>query len=397
MTTLDYILAVLLVLAVLLAVYLYFTRRKAAQRAVSEYEGELKREIRFTSDEVQRYKSLYEALKDSGNSTAASAAADDGNFGNMMSDEVFMTAERIILEQQKLEIEKEEIAQRNRKLWDMSLSIQKEKERISVLKKDIEEKHRSVTDSIQYAQRIQLAVLPAKEILEQCFSDYFLFWRPRDIVSGDFYWMKRRGDIVAFTVADCTGHGVPGAFMSLLGITFLNDICSSLNADTKPSDILESLRADIIHVLSQDNTYGKPDDGMDIAFCILDLKNMKLRFAGANNPMYLVRDGELQEFRPVKNPIGNYCFVREFVTVETDVKAGDWVYMFSDGFIDQFGGEECRKLTSRRFKELIASVAEFDGDAQSRNLGEFLLNWRGETPQLDDILVGGYQIKEFED
>ena len=393
MTTLDIILLVLLALAVAAAAYFFLTRRRAAAKAVAVYGDDLKRQIKQSEEEALRYKILY---------TDAASAAEMQTMetigqSDIPIEDILKNAERIIIEQEKLESEKAEIAQRNRKLWDMSLSIQKEKERISVLKKDIEEKHRSVTDSIQYAQRIQLAVLPAKEILEQCFSDYFLFWRPRDIVSGDFYWMKRRGDIVAFTVADCTGHGVPGAFMSLLGITFLNDICSSFNADTKPSDILESLRADIIHVLSQDNTYGKPDDGMDIAFCILDLKNMKLRFAGANNPMYLVRDGELQEFRPVKNPIGNYCFVREFVTVETDVKAGDWVYMFSDGFIDQFGGEECRKLTSRRFKELIASVAEFDGDAQSRNLGEFLLNWRGETPQLDDILVGGYQIKEFED
>jgi len=185
--------------------------------------------------------------------------------------------------------------------------------------------------------------------------------------------------------------------MSLLGVTFLNDICSAIDEDTMPSDILENLRADIISALNQDSNVKPTDDGMDIAFCILNLKTMKLRFAGANNPMYLVRKGELQEFRPVKNPIGNYNFVREFKTEEVDVQEGDWVYMFSDGFPDQFGGEECRKLTSRRFKELIASVAEFDGDAQSRNLGEFLLNWRGETPQLDDILVGGYQIKEFED
>ena len=131
---------------------------------------------------------------------------------------------------------------------------------------------------------------------------------------------------------------------------------------------------------------------MDIAFCILNLKTMKLRFAGANNPMYLVRKGELQEFRPVKNPIGNYNFVREFKTEEVEVQEGDWVYMFSDGFPDQFGGPENRKLTSRRFKELIADVSQYSGDEQSRRLGEFLTEWRGEYPQLDDVLVGGYRI-----
>ena len=388
MTTLDIILLVLLALAVAAAAYFFLTRRRAAAKAVAVYGDDLKRQIKQSEEEALRYKILY---------TDAASAAEMQTMetigqSDIPIEDILKNAERIIIEQEKLESEKAEIAQRNRKLWDMSLSIQKEKERIAVLKKDIEEKHRSVTDSIQYAQRIQLAVLPSKKILQRCFSDYFLFWRPRDIVSGDFYWMKQCGDVIAFTIADCTGHGVPGSFMSLLGVTFLNDICNAIDEDTMPSDILESLRADIISALNQDSS-GKPtDDGMDIAFCILNLKTMKLRFAGANNPMYLVRKGELQEFRPVKNPIGNYNFVRDFKTEEVEVQEGDWVYMFSDGFPDQFGGPENRKLTSRRFKELIADVSQYSGDEQSRRLGEFLTEWRGEYPQLDDVLVGGYRI-----
>ena len=370
------------------AAYFFVTRRKAAAKAVAEYGDDLKRQIKQAEDDALRYKILY--------TDAASAAEmqtmETISQSDVPIEDILKNAERIIIEQQKLESEKAEIAQRNRKLWDMSLTIQKEKERISVLKKEIEDQHRSVTDSIQYAQRIQLAVLPSKKILQRCFSDYFLFWRPRDIVSGDFYWMKQRGDVIAFTIADCTGHGVPGSFMSLLGVTFLNDICNAIDEETMPSDILESLRADIISALNQDSNLKPTDDGMDIAFCILNLKTMKLRFAGANNPMYLVRKGELQEFSPVRNPIGNYKYVKEFKTEEVDVQEGDWFYMFSDGFPDQFGGADNRKLTSRRFKELLVSVSPYSGDEQSRRLGEFLAEWRGKSPQLDDVLVGGYRI-----
>ncbi|MBR4326363.1 MAG: SpoIIE family protein phosphatase [Bacteroidales bacterium] len=148
--------------------------------------------------------------------------------------------------------------------------------------------------------------------------------------------MKRIGDIVAFTVADCTGHGVPGAFMSLLGITFLNDICMRLDEDTQPNDILELLRSDIIYAFGQEGVDERPNDGMDMALCILNLRTNKLRFAGANNPMYLFRNGELQEYKSVKNPIGNYAFFRDFSSVEIDVQTGDWIYMFSDGYADQF-------------------------------------------------------------
>lgn len=388
MTTLDYILIILLVLAVLAAVYFFLTRRRAARTAVFEANKDLKRQIRFSSDEVLRYKTLYENLKNEPANQPKILPDND----NISADEVFKTAERIILEQQKLEIEKSEITERNKKLWEMSLAVQKEKEHIEILKNDIEEKHHSVTDSISYARRIQLAVLPPKMILKLSFADFFLFWRPRDIVSGDFYWMKRQGDIVAFTVADCTGHGVPGAFMSLLGITFLNEICKDLDENTQPSEVLEKLRADIIRALSQDNTFGKQDDGMDMAFCVLNLETNKLRFAGANNPMYLIRNGELTEYKPVKNPIGSYVFVRPFETAEADVQPGDWIYMFSDGYSDQFGDGN-RKLTYQKFRELLTSVSALPGKLQSERLSSFLTKWRGTMPQLDDVLVGGYQIK----
>ncbi|MBO7597421.1 MAG: SpoIIE family protein phosphatase [Bacteroidales bacterium] len=389
MSTLDIILIILLLAAVSAAVYFASTRRRKAERAVADYGEDLKREIRFSSDEVLRYKSLYEKLKNSEKQADKLPTLTDG----VMPDEVFMTAERIMLEQQKLELEKNEISERNRKLWDMSLLIEKEKEHIDAIKRDIEEKHRAVTDSITYAKRIQVAVLPESRLLSECFGDYFIFWRPKDIVSGDFYWMKRIGDIVAFTVADCTGHGVPGAFMSLLGITFLNDICMRLDEDTQPSDILELLRSDIIYAFGQEGVDERPNDGMDMALCILNLRTNKLRFAGANNPMYLFRNGELQEYKSVKNPIGNYAFFRDFSSVEIDVQTGDWIYLFSDGYADQFGGEENRKLNYKRFRALMTEMSLLNSEQQMIRLGKFLDEWRGNTPQLDDVMVAGYRVR----
>ncbi|MBQ3691472.1 MAG: SpoIIE family protein phosphatase [Bacteroidales bacterium] len=393
MTTLDYILIILLVLAVLVAVYFYLTRRKAAKRAVDDSNEDLKRQILFSSNEVLRYKTLYESIKNAEISNQNLSHQHDER-KNAAYRHILSEAESVMLERKQIEEEKIEVENRNRKLWDMSLKIQKEKERIDFLKRDIERKHISVTDSIHYARYIQLAVLPPVDVLGNWFKDYFIFWRPLEIVSGDFYWMKQSGDLVVFTVADCTGHGVPGAFMSLLGITFLNDICVNLDEKTMPSDILEALRANIITAMSRNIDGRNMDDGMDIALCIYNTKTKKVYFSGANNPMLLVRNGELSEYKAIRNPIGKYPVIKPFITYEVEVMPGDWIYMFSDGFIDQFGEKTKRKLMSTKFRNLIKSlsVEKSSGKAQENFLGEFLINWKGNFLQMDDILVGGYQI-----
>lgn len=393
MTTLDYILIILLVLAVLVAVYFYLTRRKAAKRAVDDSNEDLKRQILFSSNEVLRYKTLYESIKNAEISNQNLSHQHDER-KNAAYRHILSEAESVMLERKQIEEEKIEVENRNRKLWDMSLKIQKEKERIDFLKRDIERKHISVTDSIHYARYIQLAVLPPVDVLGNWFKDYFIFWRPLEIVSGDFYWMKQSGDLVVFTVADCTGHGVPGAFMSLLGITFLNDICVNLDEKTMPSDILEALRTNIITAMSRNIDGRNMDDGMDIALCIYNTKTKKVYFSGANNPMLLVRNGELSEYKAIRNPIGKYPVIKPFITYEVEVMPGDWIYMFSDGFIDQFGEKTKRKLMSTKFRNLIKSlsVEKSSGKAQENFLGEFLINWKGNFFQMDDILVSGYQI-----
>ena len=303
-------------------------------------------------------------------------------------------AETQIFEQRKLEAEKSDMAERNRKLWEMSLAIEKEKQHIAMLKNDIESKHYAVTSSIRYAQRIQLAVLPSEDILKNAFSDYFLFWRPRDIVSGDFYWHRRNGNIIAFTIADCTGHGVPGSFMSLLGITYLNDLCTNLTPETQPSIVLNSLRANIINALSQHRSEHAPMDGMDMAFCILNLETGILRFSGANNPLYIVRQGELTEYKPVKNPVGQHPRMKDFETVEIQVQKGDYLYMFSDGYADQFNGKTNKKFTYGRLKELFLEINAQNcaSEYQKERLGDNIDQWRGSLAQMDDILIGGYRV-----
>lgn len=293
-STSDILFIVMIPAVVVLIIICILQRLTIRRRIRFAVEKEHRRnvvEIRNVNNDLQRFMYLYEDLKKANESSDDASQDDNSNTGISLRD-----AEDIVMAQKKLEAEKEELTLRNQKLWEMSLLIQKEKQHIQLLKNDIEEKHKSITDSIAYAKRIQDAVEPRTEILRDSLPDYFLFWRPKETVSGDFYWMKREGDILIFTVADCTGHGVPGAFMSMMGVAFLNEICAKITENVRPSDILEQLRTLVITTLKQNNNdILEPKDGMDIALCILNLKTRVLRFSGANNPMYLVRDGELTE------------------------------------------------------------------------------------------------------
>jgi serine phosphatase RsbU (regulator of sigma subunit) len=195
--------------------------------------------------------------------------------------------------------------EKNKKLWELSVAVHKEKERIDNLKNEIERRHEEVTKSITYAQRIQKALLPTSKILGVRFADYFILWKPRDIVSGDFYWLKRLESTTVIVAADCTGHGVPGAFMSLLGISFLNDIFTK-NQDLKSFQILDRLREMIKLALQQDTgKKRKAGDGIDMGICIINHKTLEADYAGANNPMYLIRNDEIFVFKENRNPVGH--------------------------------------------------------------------------------------------
>ena len=374
--------AVAVIVAVLMA------RRKFASRTarrmdglytsqILDYESEIRRLNTLLDDETRRHKDLQQQ---SSSKSAAIAQAVD--------------IEKIAAQQKSLEGEQQELSERNQVLWDMSVAIEKERQHIQTLKDEIEAHHRAVTSSIEYAKLIQNAVLPSGKILRESFADVFLFWRPRDIVSGDFYWMKRIGDIVIFTVADCTGHGVPGAFMSMLGVAFLNETCVDFTPDTRPSQILEEMRRKVIATLQQTPDVNNQKDGMDMALCILDVKNMKMQFSGANNGILHVRGTTLTEYKPVRNPIAIYPRIVPFTDQDVDIQHGDYVYMFSDGYADQFSNDR-QKFTNMRFRQLIIDINAKTKSAaeQSELLAETFNNWRGSQPQIDDILVGGYCIK----
>jgi len=260
-------------------------------------------------------------------------------------------------------------------------------------KDQLEEKNRNIIDSIRYAQRIQEAVIPSDSQFHHFFNDSFILWKPRDIVSGDFYWMMRRDKQLFVCAADCTGHGVPGAFMSIMGISFLNQIAGMPDVKNA-ADALNMLRSSVITSLNKEGSQTATKDGMDIALCVFDMEQMQVDFAGAYNPLYIIRDGELLETKADRMPIGvhdrdNVPFSNKTV----ELVSGDQIYMFSDGYIDQFGGPKGKKFMSKRFKRLLLEISELSMEEQKERLWKNVLEWRGEIEQVDDIIILGIRIQ----
>jgi len=259
--------------------------------------------------------------------------------------------------------------------------------------KQLKQSNKDLTDSILYAKQIQRAVLPEKNILQQIFKSSFVFYQPRDIVSGDFYWFSQIKDFIFIAAADCTGHGVPGALMSMIGNEFLHQIINSSNIQS-PGAALEALDKMIVRALHQ-NTDGDDSmkDGMDIAFCAIHLPTLTCQYAGAFNPLYLIREGELQVFEATKDSIGgNFSKNKHFETHNIDLKPKDRVYIFSDGYTDQFGGSNNKKFTRKRFKNLLLSLQDTPMPEQQAVLKSTFLEWKGDKRQVDDMLIIGFEI-----
>jgi len=286
----------------------------------------------------------------------------------------------------------EEILQINEELEHQQIIIS---EQNKLLSKQIKE----ITGSINYAKRIQLALFPIKEILDANFKNNFILYRPKDIVSGDFYWFRQLKDKIIIAVADCTGHGVPGAFMSVLGMTYLSEITNIQNEKTHV--ILEMLREKLINSLEQEADEVQLRDGMDIALAIIDKKNKRISFAGAYNSMIKVNKNKPEEsFIEVKGdnmPVGYHLDrkqISHFTEKVLSYTEGDRIYMFSDGYKDQFGGKRGRKLTKIRFYNLIKSIQSKNMEEQKIELDIFLENWMkgSKIGQIDDILVLGIEL-----
>ncbi|MFO7828907.1 MAG: response regulator [Bacteroidales bacterium] len=312
-----------------------------------------------------------------------------------------ITSQRTKIQKQrdKLEIEKKDIA-KQKELMETDLNfimkqgdkIAEQKHKIKIQHDLVRKQNKKIEDSILYAKRIQSAVLPPNRFIQHLLADHFIFYKPRDIVSGDFYWTKQIDERIYIAAADCTGHGVPGALMSMLGITFLNEIVNK-SPGIHANEILNDLRIHIISSLRQTGSIGESRDGLDIALCIIDHKNRMLEYAGANNPLYLIRDGQFDEIKADRMPIGIHRKAKEsFTNHEIPLQKDDLVYIFSDGFIDQFGGNDGRKFLAGNFKKLLMNHQQKSLGEQKQILEKSFEEWKGDRKQLDDILVIGFKI-----
>lgn len=279
--------------------------------------------------------------------------------------------------------------------FDNSLLYHTLEQKIEARTATIQEMNHELTNSITYASRIQGAILPEQERIKERLPESFIFYVPKDIVSGDFYWYDSvEGGRSVIAAVDCTGHGVPGAFMTVIGYTQLNHIVTEA-AIHEPGEILNHLDKRVRKALNQDRESVNSQDGMDMSLCVVDREAGTVGFAGAMNPLFLVRNGELEIFAANKFPIGGSQYEeKQFVTTTIDVQAGDRLYLFSDGFIDQFGGNGTRskRFGTKRFKQLLLSIQDQDMETQGETLKSTYFTYKGEEEQLDDVLVIGFEI-----
>lgn len=284
--------------------------------------------------------------------------------------------------------QKQEIQEKNAELRQQNDEIEAQRNTLDVQNHVLAEQKKEITDSITYAKRIQQVMLPD---LEKILNSFVLF-KPKDIVSGDFYWATQINEFLIVTVADCTGHGVPGAFMSMLGVSFLNEIVRKKEV-IKASEVLDHLRESVIDALQQKGQSGEQKDGMDIAFCVFNTRTNILQFAGANNPLYIVTSKkEFIEMEPDKQPVAIYENMKPFVNHEIQMNSGDCVFIASDGFEDQFGGPKNKKYMAKQLKELLVSISDKSMLEQCAVLDHAFGSWKGCQEQIDDVTVLGFKI-----
>ena len=296
--------------------------------------------------------------------------------------EQLITIKKLGEENVQKEIEKKKILeQQNTQLEEM----------VSVRTAELSLKNREITDGLKYAHRIQAAILPDVKIIQKALPQSFVFLKPKDIVSGDFYYFSQKEKKIIFTCADCTGHGVSGAFMSMIGNSLLNQIISEKNI-TDPAQILELLNEGIIHALKQKET--ETNDGMDVAIITVDTIKNELAFAGANRPLWFVRNNNLQTIQPNKLPIGGLQVARneKFKTQSITLEKNDAFYLFTDGYADQFGEKTQRKIMTKKFKEILLSIQHLTMQEQELHLKKYFIEWKGSLEQVDDVLVVGIRF-----
>jgi PAS domain S-box-containing protein len=281
---------------------------------------------------------------------------------------------------------------------DMRERLRYENE-IKETNKLVSEKNKEITDSINYAKRIQYGILPNDEDLKKCFDEYFVLYQPKDIVSGDFYWAisttssVTQNKLSIIAAVDCTGHGVPGAFMSMLGYTLLNQTIQDPEINS-PSDVLNFLNAELPKNLRSYDQDASIRDGMDISLCAIDFANMKLYFSGANNPCWIIRKNTITKLKGDKQPISASIDLekKSFTTQQFELEKGDCVYLFTDGYADQFGGPKGKKFKYTQLEELLLKNSNKRLKDQKEILRNEFIDWKGNLEQIDDVLVVGVRI-----
>ncbi|HAF29184.1 MAG TPA: hypothetical protein DCG75_09075 [Bacteroidales bacterium] len=298
----------------------------------------------------------------------------------------FKTATNLISVLDSINIKEAEIEEKDKKI---NLQIESElKQREIIIRKNKE-----IMADIRYASRIQHAILPNIDFINETIHEYFILHQPKSHVSGDFYWVSCLGNKKIIAVGDCTGHGLSGVLMHMLGSVYLNEIVSK-GVFSTASDILEQLRDNIMRSLNQTGESGEAQDGLDIALCIVDCEKKKLQFAGANNPLYIVKKNDLIEIKGDRMPVGIHInFDKPFTNHLVDLESNDKIYLFSDGYADQFGGPKGKKFRYKQFKELLLTICHEPMNIQKEILNNTHDKWRGSTEQIDDILVFGIKIK----
>lgn len=272
-------------------------------------------------------------------------------------------------------------------LEEKNATISRQRDEVEMQRDQIAYQKKHITDSIMYAKRIQTALLPSIELFSDRF-EHFVLYKPLDIVSGDFYWVASKGSKHIIIVADCTGHGVPGAFMSVLGVTMLNDLIN-VREIHESDKIIESLRNEVIRTLKQSVSDDNVKDGLDMAVCVIDFSSDTLQFSGANSPLMLIRENELIQYRGDKMPVSIHYRMQPFSKHVISLQKGDCLYMFTDGYCDQFGGPDQKKFMSARLKEKLVEISPLPMIVQGEKLNATFEEWRGDNPQVDDVAMVG--------
>ena len=297
-----------------------------------------------------------------------------------------------LTERKKLE---QQLVENNEEIKSQNVELELQRNIATKQRDEIIEINNEIKSSIRYAENIQKAILTPKILLESLFEDYFVLYLPKDIVSGDFYWVKHVDNKTIVTVADCTGHGVPGAFMSILGVAFLNEIVNKKDVYFA-NEILNELREHVVTSLHQIGISGSSQDGMDMAIVIIDETENSLQYAGANNQCWVINEKSLIELCPDKMPVGIHEKMVPFRNNIIDIQKGDFIYLFTDGIADQFGGPQSeaggKKFKLKQLKELLISISPLPLNKQKESIETVFNNWRNDIEQTDDVTIMGLKI-----